>query len=156
MVSFARKGLISSFDRCAQCSCYRRGLARRVLRARPEEPAQAVAASTWHDVHMKVGHALTHDVVVRHERALYSERSRQHRSDALHSFEERPKVVDGKIGKCLHVGPRHDEDVSDEQRGAVQERDRDLVVEHDVRGRSAGDDLAEHACPVVHAHSLAR
>ena len=71
-------------------SAYDRGLPRRVLRPRPEEPAQAVAAGPRHDVGVEVRDALAHDVVHRHERALRAERRRKRGGDALHRLEERP------------------------------------------------------------------
>src|SRR4051794_2262442 len=50
-----------------------------VLRARPEETAQAIFAAARHDVHVKMGNALADDVVERDERPLGAE-CRQHRA----------------------------------------------------------------------------
>ncbi len=74
-------------------AAHARGLARRVLRPRPEEPAQAVTLGSRHDVGVEVRDALAHDVVHRDERALRAERRRDGGGDALHGVEERPDVV---------------------------------------------------------------
>ena len=65
------------------------GLSRAVLRPRPEESAQPVTASSRHDVSVQMRHALAHDVVDRHERALRVECRREGSSDALHGVKER-------------------------------------------------------------------
>src|SRR4029078_1520618 len=65
----------------------------------PEEPAQSVAASTRHDVHVEVRHALTHDVVVGDERAAGVERLRHDRGDRLHTREVRTDLARLEFGE---------------------------------------------------------
>ena len=76
--------------------------------------------------------------------------------DALHPLEERADV--DELGQRHDVVDRHDEHVAGEQRRAVEEGDRDVVAEHDLGRRVAGDDGAERAARVERhaAHGTAR
>src|SRR5215203_4336811 len=95
----------------AQSSCDLVGLPARVLRTRPEEPAQAVAARARHDVDMEMRDALTDDVVVGHEGSLRAQHDGKLPTDVLDAPPERADTFDVEIGERDHMVPRYHERV---------------------------------------------
>ena len=96
-------------------------------------------------MHVEVGDALAHPVVHRDERAIGPERDFHRGSDALDALEKRTQRVDGKVEQRLDVVSRDDEHVAGKDGPLVEECDRDVVVEHDMRGLCARDDGAKGA-----------
>ena len=114
-----------------------------VLLPRPEEAAQAVAFGARHDVHVHVRHRLAHDVVLRDPRALRAQAVDDRARAPLHGHEHRRQQRSRQLGQRDDVLARDHEHVPFEHRADVEERDDVGLVEHDVRGRVAGDDRAE-------------
>lgn len=103
---------------------------------------------------VKMGDALTHDVVDRHERAIAFERERQRGGHDLHAPEERTNECRIELGKCHNVLTRDDEHVTFEHRRAVQEGHHHAVVEHRTRRHLTVDDAAEQARCVSHERAF--
>jgi hypothetical protein len=119
----------SAASRCALCverSCERSGSeslpqSERVVvglgiglvtNARPEEAAQPILATPWHDVHVEVRNALTDDVVDGNERAVAVERRWHPSRDSLNSFEEWTDEIRIEVDKSHTVSKGCDKDVS--------------------------------------------
>jgi len=96
-------------------------------------------------VDVQVGHALADAVVHRHERAGRTEAVLDRPGDPLHPREQRAEQVGQHVGQRLVVGPGHHQRVPREQGPQVEERQADVVVEHDVRRSVTGHDRAEGA-----------
>jgi len=94
---------------------------------------------------MEVRHALAHHVVDRHEAPRYFEGLRHRTCEPPNAFEQRPDLVGTKFGQRHDVPPGNHQHMTQEERGAVQEGDSDLVVEHPVGVLPPGHDLAEGA-----------
>src|SRR6478609_2854971 len=128
-------------------------LLRGVGRPRPEEAAEPVALGTRDDVHVQVRHGLAHDVVHRHERALCAERTDDGRGEALGGPEHRGVQLGREVEEGVDVSSRHEQDVTLEDRAAVEEGDEVRLVEHDVGRHLPRHDRAEDA---VHGDRLPR
>jgi len=94
---------------------------------------------------VEVRHALTHHVVHRNETPWRFERLRNHVRKPANTFEQWPDLVGTQLGQRHDVPPGNHQHMPGEQRGAVEERDGDLVVEHPVRRCEPGHNLAEGA-----------
>jgi hypothetical protein len=90
-------------------------------------------------------HALADDVVLCHEGALTVERDRHHRAQSLHAQEERPDRISSQVRQRDYMFTRCNQNVPFENRPRIQERDHELVSQHNVRGNPSGDDVAEDA-----------
>ncbi len=96
-------------------------------------------------MHVEVRHALTHQVVDRNETPRRFERLRHHVRKPANTFEQWPDLVGTQLGQRHDVPPGNHQNVPGEQRGAVEEGDGDLVVEHPVSRCNPGDDPTEGA-----------
>ena len=90
-----------------------------------------------------MGDALAHAIVRRDERTISAEAVLHGRRDPLHPLEQRPEQIDWEVEQRLDVISRDHEDVAREDRSLIEERDGDVVVEHDMSRLGARDDGAE-------------
>jgi len=104
-----------------------------VLRPRPEEPAEPVLAVAGHDVDVQVRHRLADDVVDAVEDAHRTGGLPDRDAERPRSKRERAAQLVRKVPQRLVMLLRHEEDVPGEQRPRVEEREKRVVVEHDVR-----------------------
>ena len=96
-------------------------------------------------MHVEVGNALADHVVDRHERSVTTKSNGHPRRHALDPLEQRPHEITVEIGQCQRVPLRHHQHVPLEDWRAVEEGNRDVVVQHDAHGQRAGDHIAELA-----------
>ena len=87
-------------------------------------------------MHVQVRDALADLVVDRHERALRPERGLHRRGDPLHALEVGAEPIGRQVGQQLDVVAGHHEHVAVEHGADVEEPERHVVVEDDVRRRS--------------------
>src|SRR3954451_10366585 len=117
----------------------------RVLRPRPEEPAQAVLAPPGDHVDVQVRDRLRDDVVDRVEDALRLHRLAHRDRDALRGDGQGPQQPVRRVPQRLDVLARDQQRVALEQRPVVEEGDEAVVRPHDMRRELAGGDAAEQA-----------
>lgn len=86
-------------------------------------------------MHVEVSHALTDDVVHRHERSAGVERLGHHRRQHLHPAEERAGLGAGQIAQLDDVLGRNHQRMTPKQRGTIEERDGHVVGPDDVGRR---------------------
>src|SRR5688572_21443471 len=94
---------------------------------------------------VEVRHTLAHAVVHGDERALRPEAALDRDREAPRVREERLDEVEGQVPEGLVMHLRHEEGVAWKERLAIEEGDRAVVLEDDVRGGRAAGDLAENA-----------
>ena len=97
---------------------------------------------------VQVRHALADDVVEGDERSGLPHRLRHGDREEPGAPEERPDQVVGQVGERLVVVTGDEQQVAWEQRPVVEEGERALILEDDVGGLVAGDDLTEAAIRV--------
>jgi 4-carboxymuconolactone decarboxylase len=96
-------------------------------------------------VHVEVRHALADGVVDGHEGTVGAERAHHRARHALDHAEERSDEIGVEIGQSHDVWPRHHKNVTLEYRPAIEERDREVIGEHDGGRIGAVDDRTERA-----------
>ncbi len=111
---------------------------------------QTVTPRPRHHVYVQVRNTLTDRVVVRHERSRTPQLRRHFSADVAHPLEERSDVVDGQVSEGHHMSTRHDERVPVKQRGTVEERNNQVIGEHDVRFRTTGPNVTENTITALH------
>src|SRR3954451_9535930 len=138
--------LLGGLEKGADPTRHRAGLlVARVLRARPEEAAQAVLAAPRHDVDVQVRHRLRHDVVDRVEDALGLHRVAHGDADALGRRRERAEQIGGRVEQRVDVRARDEQRVAGEQRPVVEEGQERVVGVDDVGVDLARRDPSEQA-----------
>jgi hypothetical protein len=105
----------------------------RVLRPRPEEPAQPVLPVARHDVHVQMRDRLADDVIGRREDPDSPHRVADRDGERPRSQRKRARELVRKVPQRLVMLLRHEQDVPREERPLVEEREKRRVVEHDVR-----------------------
>jgi len=105
---------------------------------------------------MKMGDALTDDVVDGDERSVTLECRGHPRRNPLHSFEERTDEIDVEVAKSHSMTNRRDQHMTLENGRAVEEADRDVVPENFAHTHRSVDGIAENAIGRDHERILPR
>ena len=87
--------------------------------------------------------ALAHFIVYRDKGPFGFHRERYGFRQQLDVCEERCDQFGVDVRECLEVPSGDEEDVTGEERAAVEESDRDVILEHDVGGSRPVDDVAK-------------
>lgn len=94
---------------------------------------------------VQVRNALADYIVDRDERSIGVKRDWNRGCDTLHECKKVFDEVSAQLDQRRNVFQRDDENVSFEERRAIEKRDRVLIAVHDVGSQSTRDNLAEHA-----------